>query len=63
MTVTGSWNVICPTCKQETELLFRPETQDYILLGHFTETHIKCATSNEVYPEAFAELVFFKEPR
>lgn len=58
MTVTGLHEVTCPTCKQPAELLFRPNTQDYILLKHYTHAHIKCATSNEVYPKEVAQVVF-----
>ncbi len=58
MTITGIWKVTCPTCEQPAELLFRPETQDFILLEHYTRTHIRCATSNEIYPKELAKVVF-----
>jgi hypothetical protein len=60
MTVTGLHEVTCPTCFQKADLLFRPGTQDYILLEHYTHTHIKCATSNEVYPKELAKRLFGK---
>lgn len=61
MTITGIWKVICITCGQKAELLFRPETQDFILLPHKTVHEFKCATSDEVYPNEIVERIFGRE--
>ncbi len=50
--------VMCPTCGQSTALKYRPITKDYIMLTHFTHTHIICATTGTVYPQELAKIVF-----
>lgn len=58
MTITKMWKVTCPSCKQTVELLFNPDTQNYILLRHRTTRGFKCASSNNVYPKELAKQVF-----
>ena len=61
MTVTRLHKVKCPTCKRPAELYLdpaQPKTQNYILLTHYTYTHIKCVSSGNTYPKELAKKVF-----
>lgn len=60
MTVTGSWEVKCPTCKQLTTLTYQPGDEDYILGVHNTPQGEKCTSSKDTYNQDAANTVFIR---